>query len=243
MKNALKIVGVAAAVAVLALGGCTAARIGTAAQLARESEAFQHTPANASLRLLIVGDSTGVGTGASAPQNSLAGLLAQAFPRLHIDNLAQDGATFEDLVQQLQRDPARYDAVLIQAGGNDVIRLRGDDAIRADIERVIALAARRAGHVLVMPAGNVGNAPFFFAPLSWLMTSRAQRLHAHVKDAAQRHGADYISLFHDAENDPFVQIPGLHARDGLHPSDAGYRVWFDELMRQADLANRLARAR
>src|SRR5690606_4129525 len=119
------------------------------------------TPANASLRLLIVGDSTGVGTGASAPQNSLAGLLAQAFPRLHIDNLAQDGATFEDVVQQLQRDPARYDAVLIQAGGNDVIRLRGDDAIRADIERAIALAARRAGHVLVMPAGNVGNAPFF----------------------------------------------------------------------------------
>ena len=35
----------------------------------------------------------------------------------------------------------------------------------------------------------------------------------------------------------------LNARDGLHPSDAGYRVWFDQLMAQADLAGPLAAAR
>lgn len=236
-------VGVAAALAVLVLGGCAASRISTAAQLARESEPFQHNPPNATLRLLIVGDSTGVGTGASAPRSSLAGLLAQAFPRLAIDNRAQDGATFEGVVRQLQRDTARFDAVLIQAGGNDVIRLRGDDAMRADIERSIALAAGRADRVLVMPAGNVGNAPFFFPPVSSLMTTRAERLHGYVKAAAQQHGAVYINLFKDAANDPFANNPGLHAADGLHPSDAGYRVWFDELLRQSDLVTLLAPAR
>lgn len=236
-------VGVAAALAVLVLGGCAASRISTAAQLARESEPFQHNPPNATLRLLIVGDSTGVGTGASAPRSSLAGLLAQAFPRLAIDNRAQDGATFEGVVRQLQRDTARFDAVLIQAGGNDVIRLRGDDAMRADIERSIALAAGRADRVLVMPAGNVGNAPFFFPPASSLMTTRAERLHGYVKAAAQQHGAVYINLFKDAANDPFANNPGLHAADGLHPSDAGYRVWFDELLRQSDLVTLLAPAR
>jgi lysophospholipase L1-like esterase len=243
MKNAWILIGVAAAAALLVLGGCAASRISTAAQLARDSEPFQHNPPNATLRLLIVGDSTGVGTGASAPQNSLAGLLAQAFPRLAIDNLAQDGATFEGVVKQLQRDTVRYDAVLIQAGGNDVIRLRGDNAMRADIERAIALAAGRADIVLVMPAGNVGNAPFFFPPVSSLMSTRAARLHGHVKAAAQQHGAAYINLFKDAANDPFANNPGLHAADGLHPSDAGYRVWFDEIMRQAGLPALLARAR
>jgi lysophospholipase L1-like esterase len=243
MKNAWILIGVAAAAALLVLGGCAASRISTAAQLARDSEPFQHNPPNATLRLLIVGDSTGVGTGASAPQNSLAGLLAQAFPRLAIDNLAQDGATFEGVVEQLQRDTVRYDAVLIQAGGNDVIRLRSDNAMRADIERAIALAAGRADHVLVMPAGNVGNAPFFFPPVSSLMSTRAARLHGHVKAAAQQHGAAYINLFKDAANDPFANNPGLHAADGLHPSDAGYRVWFDEIMRQAGLPALLARAR
>jgi lysophospholipase L1-like esterase len=243
MKTMLLWAGVAAALAVLVLGGCAASRISTAAQLARESEPFQHNPPNATLRLLIVGDSTGVGTGASAPRSSLAGLLAQAFPRLAIDNRAQDGATFEGVVRQLQRDTARFDAVLIQAGGNDVIRLRGDDAMRADIERSIALAAGRADRVLVMPAGNVGNAPFFFPPVSSLMTTRAERLHGYVKAAAQQHGAVYINLFKDAANDPFANNPGLHAADGLHPSDAGYRVWFDELLRQSDLVTLLAPAR
>jgi len=243
MKSTWILVGVAAATALLVLGGCAASRISTAAQLARESEPFQHNPPNATLRLLIVGDSTGVGTGASAPRNSLAGLLAQAFPRLAIDNLAQDGATFEGVVKQLQRDTVRYDAVLIQAGGNDVIRLRGDEAMRADIERAIALAAGRAERVLVMPAGNVGNAPFFFPPLSSLMSSRAERLQGFVKAAAQQHGAVYIDLFKDAAKDPFANNPGLHAADGLHPSDAGYRIWFDEIMRQADLPTLLARAR
>lgn len=243
MKTMLMLVGAAAAIAVLVLGGCAATRIGAAAELARESEPFQYAPPNATLRLLIVGDSTGVGTGASAPQNSLAGLLAQAYPRLRIDNRARDGATFEGVVQQLLADDARYDVVLIQAGGNDVIRLRGDDAVRADIDRAVELAAARAGRVLVMPAGNVGNAPFFFPPLSSLMTARAERLHGFIQAAVQRHGAVYINLFQAPENDPFVQQPGLHARDGLHPSDAGYKVWFDELSRQADLARLFAAAR
>jgi lysophospholipase L1-like esterase len=94
-----------------------------------------------------------------------------------------------------------------------------------------------------MPAGNVGNAPFFFPPLSSLMTTRAERLHGFIQAAAQRHGAVYINLFQAPEDDPFVQDPNLHARDGLHPSDAGYRLWFDELLRQADLAEVLAPAR
>jgi lysophospholipase L1-like esterase len=243
MKTTLLFMSLVAAIAVLGLGGCAASRISQAAQLARESEPLQHRPANASMRLLIVGDSTGVGTGATSPQTSLAGLLAQAFPRLRIDNRARDGATFEGVVQQLQADSARYDVVLIQAGGNDVIRLRSDDAVRADIDRATALAAARSDRVLLMPAGNVGNAPFFFPPLSSLMTTRAERLHGFIQAAAQRHGAVYINLFQAPEDDPFVQDPNLHARDGLHPSDAGYRLWFDELLRQADLAEVLAPAR
>jgi lysophospholipase L1-like esterase len=243
MKTTLLFMSLVAAIAVLGLGGCAASRISQAAQLARESEPLQHRPANASMRLLIVGDSTGVGTGATSPQTSLAGLMAQAFPRLRIDNRARDGATFEGVVQQLQADSARYDMVLIQAGGNDVIRLRSDDAVRADIDRATALAAARSDRMLLMPAGNVGNAPFFFPPLSSLMTTRAERLHGFIQAAAQRHGAVYINLFQAPEDDPFVQDPNLHARDGLHPSDAGYRLWFDELLRQADLAEVLAPAR
>lgn len=229
----------------LSTSGCAVWRIGKAGELARLSEPLQHTPADAALRLLIVGDSTAVGTGASSPQTSLAGLLAQAYPRLRIDNRAKDGATFADVIGQLEGATERYDLVLVQAGGNDVIRLRGLDAVRADVERVTALArARATDRVILMPAGNVGNAPFFFPPVSWFMSSRARSVHGYVRETAERQQAVYVNLYKDKANDPFAQRPReLNAADGLHPSDAGYRVWFDELMAQAQLAPVLAAAK
>ena len=64
-----------------------------------------------------------------------------------------------------------------------------------------------------------------------------------MREAATRHQAAYINLFKDKAKDPFAQQPELNAADGLHPSDAGYRVWFDELMTQAQLAPVLAPAK
>ncbi len=238
----LPILALVAAATVLVTSGCAAWRIGQAADLARKSTPFQQLPPDASLSLLIVGDSTGVGTGASAPANSLAGLLGSAYPRLRIENRARDGATFADVVRQFD-GTQRHDLVLIQAGGNDVIRLRSDDDVRADIDRVTALARERADRVVLMPAGNVGNAPFFFAPASWLMTDRARRLHGFVRESAARHGAVVVNLFKEQADDPFVQKPELNAVDGLHPSDAGYRVWRDELLAQSGWAALLAAAR
>jgi lysophospholipase L1-like esterase len=226
----------------LFISGCAAWRIGQSVELAKRSEPLQHTPNDATLSLLIVGDSTAVGTGATSGKSSLAGLIAQQYPRLLIENRASDGAKFADVVRQLDGEE-RFDIVLVQAGGNDVIRLGDLSSSRADIERVAVLARKRADIVVLMPAGNVGNAPFFFAPVSWLMTQRSRELHRYVQDSAARTGAAYVNLFHERFDDPFVKDRSLNAMDGLHPSDAGYRVWFGELMAQAQLAARLAPAR
>lgn len=226
----------------LGASGCAAWRIGEATALVRQSVPLQHAPADATLRMLIVGDSTGVGTGASGPATSLAGLLARDHPRLWIENRARDGATFAGTAAQLTGGGS-FDIVLVLAGGNDVIRLREPDALRADIDRTVALARERAALVVLMPAGNVGNAPFFLPPLSWEMTRRARLLHDVVRDVAGRQGATYVNLFRERDDDPFVQRPGLHAADGLHPSDTGYLQWYETLLSQADLGARLALAK
>ena len=232
----------AAALVLLALSGHAAWRIAQAATLARASEPLQQAPLQARMRLLLVGDSTAVGTGASSARTSLAGLIAQAYPALAIENRAQDGARFADVEAQLAGD-GHFDLVLVQAGGNDVIRLVGDDRLQADIERVVTRARRLADSVVLMPAGNVGNAPFFFEPVSWWMTRRSRQLHALVRAAAARHAALYVNLFRERADDPFAHQRALHAVDGLHPSDAGYRLWFDALTTQADLPRLLAAAR
>ncbi len=235
----------ASALALLAMTGCAAWRVSQSAELARRSEPLQVQPPTPVLRLLVVGDSTAVGTGASTPRASLAGLLSARFPGLLIENRAQDGATFADVTRQMAApasNGARFDMVLVNAGGNDVIRLRNLDTVAQDIDRVAQLARQTAPFVVLMPAGNVGNAPFFFPPVSWWMTHRARRLHDAVAASAERHGAVYVRLFEERENDPFAQQRALNASDGLHPSDAGYQVWMQQLMTQAGLAQRLTAA-
>lgn len=226
---------------VLMTSGCAPWRLNEARALVERSEALQRVPADPAQRMLIVGDSTGVGTGATSPQTSLAGLLAQAWPRLEIENRAENGAKLADVGDQLEAASGRYDVVLVQAGGNDVIRLRSQSAMRRDIERVAELARARSAHVLIMPAGNVGSAPLFLAPVSWYMTARSRTLHGLVGEAAARHQAVYINRFQERDQDPFALQPELmYSADGLHPSDAGYSNWFDVLSAQAPLNTLLA---
>jgi lysophospholipase L1-like esterase len=182
----------------------------------------------------VVGDSTAVGTGASSPAHSVAGLIARDHPRLKIINRAQDGAKFADIARQLEAvGEQRFDAILVLGGGNDVIRLTRYPVLEQDIARAAGLARTHANLVVVMPCGNVGSAPFFFAPWSWLMTKRSQVLHGFVREAAQDNSALYVNLYKDKAEDPFARRPDeLNAKDGLHPSDAGYRSGTPNSMRR-----------
>ncbi len=236
------VVALAGVAVLLVLSGCAAWRLGQAKALAQRSDPLSQRPAEPAVRMLIVGDSTAVGTGASSPQTSLAGLIAREYPRLLIDNRGRDGALLAEVATQLAIDE-QFDVVLVLAGGNDVIRMRDRDAMRTDIEKIANAAAARAPLVVMMPSGNVGNAPFFFPPVSWLMASRSRALHGYVASSAARSGLVYVNLFRERSSDPFVADPSLNASDGLHPSDAGYRNWWGELQQQAALARLLAPAK
>jgi len=233
-------VSLVAALVLLTTSGCAAWRIRQSVELARQSEPFRLKPAGAMAALLVVGDSTAVGTGASAPTASVAGLISRDHSRLTIVNRARDGARFADIVSQLENEE-KFDVILVLGGGNDVIRFTRSVLLEQDIARTAELARTRAPLVVFMPAGNVGSAPFFFAPWSWWMTERSRKLHGFVRQAVADNGALYVNLFKEKADDPFAQRPDeLHARDGLHPSDAGYRLWYGELNAQAGLSGRLA---
>jgi lysophospholipase L1-like esterase len=225
-----------ALLAAAATAGCAVWRVGTSKELAKASEPFQVSPAGATASLLVIGDSTAVGTGASDGRHSLSGLVAASHPQLRVVNKAADGARYAEFARQLEGVSERFDTVLVLGGGNDVIRFTNADQLRSDVQRVAELAHERGRRVILMPPGNVGNAPFFFPPLSWLMDRRSQQLHRDVQEAARSTGARYVGMYKDAKSDPFAHRPKeLHAADGLHPSNAGYELWAKELGEQGGL--------
>lgn len=219
------------------LAGCTGWRLSTAARLARHSEPFEAMPPDPARRLLVVGDSTAVGTGASSPATSVAGRIGHAHPDWAITNRAEDGARMVDVVTQLTSATGTYDLVLLMAGGNDVIRLTSAVTWRRELQAAVRIAGGLGRDVVVMPCGNVGHAPFFLPPLSWWMSARSRRLHEITAEVTAVEGARYVKLLLPKDHDPFAQAPArMHAADGLHPSDAGYRAWYDMLQAQGGLA-------
>lgn len=216
--------------------GCAVSRLQASAELIRGSEPLQARPTQSRYRLLILGDSTAVGTGASSGRSSIAGLIAAEHPDWTIVNRGIDGAKFADLPGQLPPASEHYDTVLIICGGNDVIRLTSEDVLRRSVREIAERSRSLAPRVILMPPGNVGSAPFFYAPLSWWMSSRARMLHRAVREAADATGAVYVNLYREPEGDPFVRdAQRMNAADGLHPSDAGYVLWHGTLKEQAGL--------
>lgn len=227
----------AVAAGALLLTGCAPWRLMTASDLVKASSPYTAHPAQPERRILVVGDSTAVGTGAARPEESLAGRIGAAHPRWQIDNLAANGAKFEDVQTQLERASTGYDLVLVLAGGNDVIRLTSEQQLHSHMEQVIRTAKAHGKQVVLMPCGNVGHAPLFIPPVSWFMDSRSKRLHATAQTVALDSGVRYIRLLKPRALDPFVQRSDeLNAADGLHPSSAGYQQWYEELVKQEGLA-------
>ena len=217
-------------------------RIHRGRKIAAESVPYAVNRPGASRSLLIVGDSTAVGTGADRPEDSIAGRMADEFDDVSIANLAQNGARLQDVHEQLQGTGKRsFDVVLVQAGANDILYGTPLDQIRTSVETLLDSACKKGGRVIFLSNGNIGLAPAFFPPLSWIYTWRARKVRSLFMDAAAERGVQYVDLFRERGADPFVADPErFYAPDFLHPGSEGYRYWYQEIKVQSSLASALA---
>ena len=211
-------------------------------RIAEQSEPFESKFPNASKRILVVGDSTGVGTGADHPGDSIAGRIFSEYDDVEIVNLAKNGAKAEDVLGQLK---TVYDKnfliVLVQIGGNDILRFTDLEKLRRIINDVLALSVKKGRHVIFMSTGNVGLAPAFFPPISWIYTYRTRSVRPIFMRAASIAGAEYVDLFKEKGDDPFLKNPDkFYAADYLHPGSHGYGLWFEELKKQTSFTEILA---
>jgi lysophospholipase L1-like esterase len=211
---------------------CTLYRIIAAAGVSAKGQAFTTARLGPGVRVLVVGDSTGVGTGSVSPELSVAGRLAQYLGVSELVNLSQNGAKMAAVSEQLQTLPAsdHFDLVLIQAGGNDIIRLTELDQLKKDTENLLRTAHERGTRVVFMSTGDVGTAPIFLPPLATLYDRRTRAARAIFMDVAEQEHVTYVDLFKEPKDEPFSKDPKrFYAPDGLHPTGDGYGIWFEQL--------------
>lgn len=182
--------------------------------------------------VVVVGDSTGYGTGASDPHASIAGRVGALLPTYALKNLSINGLTTKRLAEMfltmLPDEP--IDVLILQIGGNDVLFFSSPQQTRIHLDAVLAHAKERAHTVVLMSNGNVGAAPAFGPLLSALYTARTRTFRGLFKERAEFHRVPYVDLYEPRATDPFAHEPRrYHAPDGLHPSSEGYGLWFEKL--------------
>jgi lysophospholipase L1-like esterase len=241
----VKALAAAAAGLVLGSAGLAAAqwRRLTAARraCAAAPPAYARPIAGAPRRIVLLGDSTGVGLGCEPARESIAARLARDFPEACITNLCVSGARMADTLRQArQLPPGEIDLVLVLAGGNDVMRFTGWPALEADTRALLAALQPRTRHLVWTGMPNLGLAPLFLPPFSWVLSARARRAQRLFARCAHEAGARFVDFFRDAPADPFSAEPlRYYAADRIHPSAEAYG-WCYRRMRPV-LAHALSR--
>ena len=195
--------------------------------LAAKAVPFERVDKNAESSILIIGDSTVVGTGASDPTQSIAGRVGEVFPESSIVNMGTNGAKTVDLIPKLRDLESRYDLIMIHIGGNDVVRFTSYEQVKDSIEEVLRLAKTKSDRVTITSTGNVGTALLLPFGSRWIFEKRTRRVRDIFMKAARDLDVTYIDLFREKKEDPFHQNPSVYyASDLFHPSNAGYDSWF-----------------
>lgn len=206
-------------------------------ELMAHEEPYQSLSFDYTKTLLVLGDSTGVGVGADKPEDSIAGKLASYLGSTYVENHAVSGAMTEELLDQVKQVKLpKYDYILLQTGGNDILAFHSARKTAKKLTEVFA-ALPPSGTTILMTAGNVGGATLFPPPMRPFHTMKNLRFHKQFARVAHGWHAIYVNLYEPFWKDPFLRNPYRYlSRDGLHPSSYGYALWFEKV--KAALENR-----
>ncbi|MBU2103771.1 hypothetical protein KKD81_01270 [Patescibacteria group bacterium] len=180
--------------------------------------------------VLVLGDSTAVGIGARVPEESVAGLVAEYIGAGSLENYARSGAEVKDLSEQITRaQRSEYRLILIQIGGNDIIRFHSAKETARELAEVLQ-ELPTSEKVVVISAGDVGGATLFPYPVRPFHTRLNKKFHAAFEEVVTAAGHTYVNFgkspaTQKINNDPKTYL----SADGLHPSSAGYKLWFEDI--------------
>jgi lysophospholipase L1-like esterase len=201
-------------------------RVARARRFAAAGRRFERRLSAQRAAVLILGDSTGVGVGATRPEESIAGLLAADYPEAHIINVAECGTCVAGAIEQVRaclESGLHFDLALLHIGGNDVVADTPLPRLADDCDTLLCELGRLCERTVWLGPPDLGLAPLFPRPYAWLMASRSRASSRVFAAAAVRHNVVFVDFSAPAHVAYFKRRRRKHfAIDGFHPNSASY---------------------
>lgn len=179
-----------------------------------------------------LGDSTGVGVGASQ-----GGYVARLFNRIKevrpgskLTNVCVSGATTEDVLRS-QVEPAlgaRPTLITLGIGINDVGRGMSTETFARNYEAIIRRLKTANVPIVVTNIPDVSLAPVVPPGARSEAARRITLFNQSISEIASRHGLLVVDAF-KATRETIPSHPEFFSDDGFHPSDAGYEYWAEAM--------------
>lgn len=177
------------------------------------------------LRLVVLGDSIGFGTGAARIEDTLGRRLASSLTTdafdvdLHV--VAVPGAASRDLAAQVRRAaPLDADVAVIVIGANDLARFVPPAQAAASLASAVTALRASGADVVVVPAPDMSAVPFVPPAFRAAVRGASVQLQQHQAAAVEAAGGTMAAV-HDV-NLAFAGDPAMFSADRFHPSSAGY---------------------
>jgi lysophospholipase L1-like esterase len=218
-------------------------RVGRARRFGNAGRRFERRLSAQGARVLILGDSTGVGVGATLPDESIAGLLAADYPDADIVNVAVSGTRVAGAIAQVRScldAGVRFDLALLHVGANDVVADTPLQRLALDCDALLQELGQIAVRTAWLGPPDLGLAPLFPRPYAPVMASRSRAAAQVFCAAAARHDVVFVVFSAPAHAAHFRARRRDHfAADGFHPNSATYRYAYTAVREMLGLRARL----
>ena len=187
-----------------------------------------------SVKLLVIGESTVAGLGARTHETALAGQFS-FFLNQALDStvewlaIGKNGVTARRTIEELVPlipENENFDFVLLGVGGNDVLKVSSPKKWRRDMLELIGIMRDRYPDcgIFMTNAPAVHLSPVLPHPIKGLLGGLSKMHDLNTKEFTR--DMEKIYYFHRP-----TEVPHDFWADGIHPSEAGYRLWSERMVR------------
>jgi lysophospholipase L1-like esterase len=178
-------------------------------------------------RILVLGDSTGYGTGADKVEDTLLGRFAHDFPNVEVNNYAVNGSVTNNLIKQIEKvHDKNYNLTIISSGGNDTWKMTNLRDVERDLRTALTMAQKITGNnIALIIYNNSASGPVFPFFIRGLILKRTRQINEIYTRVGNEFNLQTVPIFLPGEKCP----SNFFSRDGLHPSSEGYRIMYIRL--------------